>query len=52
MGIDGLLREKESIREIHGVVMEENFASMKTFEKFGFELSSSNGMLLYIKKLT
>ncbi|MDG2441336.1 MAG: bifunctional UDP-2,4-diacetamido-2,4,6-trideoxy-beta-L-altropyranose hydrolase/GNAT family N-acetyltransferase, partial [Crocinitomicaceae bacterium] len=52
MGIDGLLREKESIREIHGVVMEENFASMKTFEKFGFELSSSNGMPLYIKKLT
>ena len=51
LGIEGLLKDIKSISEIHGFVYEENIASIKTFERFGFDRTSSDGMPLFIKKI-
>jgi UDP-2,4-diacetamido-2,4,6-trideoxy-beta-L-altropyranose hydrolase len=51
LGMEGLLQQIKSIHEIHGFVFEENIASMKTFERFGFDQTSSDGMPLFIKKI-
>lgn len=51
LGIEGLLKDIKSISEIHGFVYEENIASIKTFERFGFDRTTSDGMPLFIKKI-
>src|SRR5690606_29582914 len=51
-GIKKLLSQGKDLKAISGFVMMENVASIKVFERMGFERSAEEGKIKYYKKLS